>query len=202
MGQRYDCGMATPFLLTWCPVFLLEVGSMSYLSLLFGISSKVPPFGSWESLTSKVYGAFWSIYSFCWLSGLQSFSLSQYQIRFPSPPNSLPSTFLPGSLPPLLWLLSFLSQVGLSTHKKGPIMTALWKTQQAADPCCWIREALKEAEEKNNPVGGPAVSINLESWDLSDTEPPNREHAPADMSPPSHIQQRTAGSVFIQKWCT
>jgi hypothetical protein len=29
------------------------------------------------------------------------------------------------------------------------------------DPCCWIRERLKEAE-KGNSVGGPAVSINLD----------------------------------------
>jgi hypothetical protein len=32
---------------------------------------------------------------------------------------------------------------------------------EAADPCGWIREKLEEAEEKNDPVGGPAVSINL-----------------------------------------
>jgi hypothetical protein len=31
MGERYDCGMATPSF-TWCPVFLLEVGSISSLS--------------------------------------------------------------------------------------------------------------------------------------------------------------------------
>ncbi|KRY62997.1 hypothetical protein T4D_4552 [Trichinella pseudospiralis] len=36
-------------------------------------------------------------------------------------------------------------------------MTALRKTQQAAE-----RERLKEAEEKGNPVGEPAVSINLD----------------------------------------
>jgi len=62
------------------------------------------------------------------------------------------------------------------THKKEPIMTALWKIQQAAervrcsqmctqpmveaaDPCGWIRGKLEEAEEEGNPVGGPAVSI-------------------------------------------
>ena len=58
MGQRYDCGMATPFL-TWYPVFLLEVGSISSLSLLSGISWKVPPYESWESLTSQDSGALW-----------------------------------------------------------------------------------------------------------------------------------------------
>jgi len=61
-------------------------------------------------------------------------------------------------------------------------MTALWKTQQAAesqmqicapnqwtdpaDPCGWIREKLEEAEEEGNPVGGPAVSINLDPESL------------------------------------
>uniref|UniRef100_A0A0V1KGY5 Uncharacterized protein n=1 Tax=Trichinella nativa TaxID=6335 RepID=A0A0V1KGY5_9BILA len=34
-------------------------------------------------------------------------------------------------------------------------MTALQKTQQAAE------ERLKEAEEKDDPVGGPAVLMNL-----------------------------------------
>jgi hypothetical protein len=50
----------TPSLI-WCPVFLLEVGSISYLSLLSGISSKVPPFESWESLISQVSGTYWSV---------------------------------------------------------------------------------------------------------------------------------------------
>jgi hypothetical protein len=41
-------------------------------------------------------------------------------------------------------------------------------------PCCWIRERLKEAEEEGNPVGGPAVSINLDSWNLSNTGLPKQ----------------------------
>ncbi|KRY63205.1 hypothetical protein T4D_16920, partial [Trichinella pseudospiralis] len=64
-----------------------------------------------------------------------------------------------------------------STHKKEPIMTALQKTQQAAESDADIRiqlmdrsnsplllnwGRLKEAEEKGDPVGGPAVSINLD----------------------------------------
>jgi hypothetical protein len=40
---------------------------------------------------------------------------------------------------------------------------------EAADPCGWIREKLEKAEEKDNPVGGPAVSTNQDPWDLSDT---------------------------------
>jgi hypothetical protein len=55
-------------------------------------------------------------------------------------------------------------------------------------PCWWIRERLKEAKERGNPVGGPAVSINLDRWDLSNTRPPNRQHTPADMRSPTHIQ--------------
>jgi hypothetical protein len=38
---------------------------------------------------------------------------------------------------------------------------------EAAEPCGWIREKLEEAEEEGNPVGEPAVSINLDPWDLS-----------------------------------
>jgi hypothetical protein len=61
---------------------------------------------------------------------------------------------------------------------------------------------LEEAEEEGNPVGGPVVSINLDSQDLSDSRPATRQHIPADMRPPTHIQQRTAGSVFSQRICT
>jgi hypothetical protein len=57
-------------------------------------------------------------------------------------------------------------------------MTILQKTQQAAesmqiftpnqctegaDPCGWIRKKLEEAEEHGDPIGRPAVSINLDS---------------------------------------
>jgi hypothetical protein len=38
------------------------------------------------------------------------------------------------------------------------------------------------------PVGGPAVSINLDPGGLSNTGPSNRQHTPADMRPPTHIQ--------------
>jgi hypothetical protein len=47
---------------------------------------------------------------------------------------------------------------------------------------------LKEAEEKGDPVGGTAMSINLDPQDLSNTGPPNRQHTPADMRPPTHIE--------------
>jgi hypothetical protein len=57
-AQRCHCGMETPSL-TLCLVFLLEVGSISSLSLLLGISSN--PYESWESFTSQVSGAFWGI---------------------------------------------------------------------------------------------------------------------------------------------
>jgi hypothetical protein len=55
--------------------------------------------------------------------------------------------------------------------------------------CLIIDYALsKEAEEKGDSVGGPAVLINLDPQDLSNTGPPNRQHIPADMRPPTHIQ--------------
>ena len=58
---------------------------------------------------------------------------------------------------------------------------------------------LKEFEEKGDSVGGPAVSINLDPRDLSNTGPPNRHNTTADMRPPMHLQQRNAVSVFIQR---
>jgi hypothetical protein len=58
---------------------------------------------------------------------------------------------------------------------------------------------MEEAEEEGDLVGGPAVSINLDPRDLSDTGTPSRQHTPADMSPPTYIQQRTAGSGFSQR---
>ena len=33
---------------------------------------------------------------------------------------------------------------------------------EAADLCSWIRQKLEEAEKDGDPVGEPAVSINLE----------------------------------------
>ena len=47
-----------PHLSTWCPVSPLEEDSTSSLSPLQGISSRVPPFESWESFTSQVCGIF------------------------------------------------------------------------------------------------------------------------------------------------
>jgi hypothetical protein len=61
------------------------------------------------------------------------------------------------------------------------------KGQKQLTPVVELGEA-KEAEEKGDPVGGPAVSINLDPRDLSNTGPPNRQHTPDDMRPPTHIQ--------------
>jgi hypothetical protein len=53
-------------------------------------------------------------HSFCWSSRLQSFSLHNNKSGSPLLSTSHPSTFFPDpSLPPHLWLLSSLSQVGL-----------------------------------------------------------------------------------------
>jgi|UPI0000F49788 hypothetical protein len=51
---------------------------------------------------------------------------------------------------------------------------------------------LKETEVDGDPIGRPAVSTNLDPRDLSDTEPPTRQHTPDDMRLWTHIQQRTA----------
>jgi hypothetical protein len=93
----------------WCPVFLLEVGSISSLSLLSGISSKVLPFESWESLTSQVSGTFERFPPTSYLLRLPVSILSvgpQSFSSFPSPntrsgPPPLPTPFpqVPSSIP-------------------------------------------------------------------------------------------------------
>ena len=126
MGQRCDCGMATPSL-TWCPVFLLEVGSISSLSLLLGISSKVPPFESWESFTSQVSGTLWGCLFPFFLLALRASVVFPHPIpdHVPLSPPPTPSTLLPGpSLPPHLWFLFSLSQVGLRCPHLGT--SACW----------------------------------------------------------------------------
>jgi hypothetical protein len=76
----------------------------------------------------------------------------------------------------------------LYAYKVGPVMTALQNVQQAAERVTCrclhptngqklltpVAELGKEAEEEGDPIGRPAVSTNLEPWDLSDAEPPTR----------------------------
>ena len=61
------------------------------------------------------------------------------------------------------------------------------------DLCGRIKEKLEEPDKKGNPIGGRAVSTNLDPRDCSDIEPPTRQHKPADMRTPRHIQQRLSG---------
>ena len=57
-----------------------------------------------------------------------------------------------------------------------------------ADPCSSIREKLDENEEEGDPVGGPALSINVDPLDLSKIGPPIWQDTTADMRPPTHMQ--------------
>jgi hypothetical protein len=59
--------------------------------------------------------------------------------------------------------------------------------------------SLKEAEEKGDSVRGPAVSINMDPQDLSNNEPPNRKHSPADIRAPNTSTVEDCRSVFIQR---
>ena len=63
------------------------------------------------------------------------------------------------------------------------------------DLCGLFIEKMEEAEKEGDSIR-PAVSTNLDPRDCSDTEPPARQHTPADMRPPTHIQQRTSRSVL------
>jgi hypothetical protein len=90
--------------------------------------------------------------------------------------------------------------------------TNSWKSQmqifapnqltKAADLCCWTTGKLEEAEEEGGPFGGPEISINLDSRNLSECGTTTREHRPADMRSPTNIQQRTGGSGFSRRSCT
>jgi hypothetical protein len=99
-----------------------------------------------------------------------------------------------------------------STHKKGPVMTTFWKTQQAAErvrgrylhptngqklltPVVELGKGWKKLRKK----GSCRKTSSLKPRDLSNTGPPTRQHTPADMRPPTHIQQRTARSGFSQR---
>jgi hypothetical protein len=75
---------------TWCPVFLLEVDSTSSLPPLLGISSKVPPFESWQPLTSQVSGTFWREPSTSHLLRLHIsiHSAGPHGFTLPPPPNT------------------------------------------------------------------------------------------------------------------
>jgi hypothetical protein len=62
---------------------------------------------------------------------------------------------------------------------------------------------MEEPEEKGDLIGRPAVSTNLsQTWTLRISQTPTRQHTPADMKPPAHIQQRTSGSGLSERRCT
>ena len=66
---------------------------------------------------------------------------------------------------------------------------------EVEDPCGWIKERLEEAEEEDDPIRRPTLSTNLDSWDLSDPQPPRRQHTlagPRSLTHIQHIQQRLA----------
>jgi hypothetical protein len=60
---------------------------------------------------------------------------------------------------------------------------------------------MKETEKEGNPIGKPAVSTNLDPRDHSDTKLSTRQHAPGDLRPPTHIQQRTDWSGLSERRC-
>jgi hypothetical protein len=70
---------------------------------------------------------------------------------------------------------------------------------EVGDPWGWMRGKLEKAEEEGDLIRRPIVSKNLDPWDLSDTEPPTRQHTPADLSPRTHIQQRTLGLDSVRE---
>lgn len=84
----------------------------------------------------------------------------------------------------LAWLLSERPNKQL---KESDVLTPNWKAK-AWDPCDWSRERLEEGDL----IGIPTISTKLDPQDLSDNEPPTRQHTLADMGPAKHWKQRTA----------
>jgi hypothetical protein len=133
MGQRCDCGMATPSL-TWCPIFLLEVDSISSLSYCWVFHQRSIPMssGSLSPPRNLVHSRevpptsyFLRLLIYILSAGPQSFS------PFPSPntrsDSTLPLTVpthtvhipsqVPLSFPPQLF--SSLSQSGTEASSLG-----------------------------------------------------------------------------------
>ena len=77
-----------------------RLGEQNHLNAFF----KTEPTYTFFKVISDV-----CLHSFCWPSGLQSFSPTQYQIRFHSTPSLPPtlSTFPPRSLPPSPLVIAF-----------------------------------------------------------------------------------------------
>jgi hypothetical protein len=66
-----------------------------------------------------------------------------------------------------------------------------------------LGKSLKKLRRRRaSPMGRSAVSSDLDLQDLSDTEAPTRQHIPADLRPPTHIQYRTSWSGFSERRCT
>jgi hypothetical protein len=86
---------------------------------------------------------------------------------------------------------------------KGP--TNSWKSQmqiflpnqwaEAGEPCWWIREKLGWVTLYKDQQS----QLTWSTLDLSDTEPPTKEHTLSDMKPSTQIQQRSAGSWLSQR---
>ena len=74
----------------------------------------------------------------------------------------------------------------LEVNEKKDVTDALNAASAAVEEGIVLSLPLKEAEEKGDPVGGPAVSINMDFQDFSNTGPPNRQDTSADMRPPTH----------------
>jgi hypothetical protein len=109
MGQSFECRMSTPSLPAGGELckFPPYCGAFHLRSLPLSPESLSPPRSlvHTEDPHSLLSSEVASFHSFCCPSGLQSFSLTQYQIRFPYPyphPHPLPVHFsfqVPPSLP-------------------------------------------------------------------------------------------------------
>jgi hypothetical protein len=63
-------------------------------------------------------------------------------------------------------------------------------------------ERLEEVEEEGDPIGKPAVCTKLDFQDLSDIEPPIRQHTLAGPRSWTYIQHRTDQYGLNERRCT
>jgi hypothetical protein len=69
------------------------------------------------------------------------------------------------------------------------------------NPVVELGQGLKKLR-RGNPIGKPAISTKQDRRDLSENEPPTRQHILAGPRTLTHTQQRTAWSDFSERRCT
>ena len=79
--------------------------------------------------------------------------------------------------------LAWLSSVRLYQQLRQMQILTTKHWTEVGNPNGRVRGRIEGAEGDGNPIGRPTVSTNLDLWELSETEPPTKEHIQARLSP-------------------